>query len=136
MRLKPESRIEGLKHSVGAELLRVHQNYQPLLSKMPPGMIHGLAHITGGGLIDNLPRVLPGNCNAVIDTKSWRVPVIFEFLQRHGKVDRTEMFQVFNMGIGMAVVVAAKNSAKAIALLKAKPIGQIERGRGQTRLLF
>jgi phosphoribosylformylglycinamidine cyclo-ligase len=136
MRLKPESRIEGLKHSFGAELLRVHQNYQPLLSKMPPGMIHGLAHITGGGLIDNLPRVLPANCDAVIDTKSWRVPAIFEFLQRHGKVDRTEMFQVFNMGIGMTAVVSAKNAAKATSLLKAKPIGQIDRGRGRARLMF
>jgi phosphoribosylformylglycinamidine cyclo-ligase len=136
MRLKPESRIEGLKHSLGTELLRVHQNYQPLLAKMPPGMIHGLAHITGGGLIDNLPRVLPENCDAVIDTKRWRVPAIFEFLQRNGKVDRGEMFQVFNMGIGMAVIVAAKNAAKAISLLKAKPIGQIERGRGETRLML
>jgi phosphoribosylformylglycinamidine cyclo-ligase len=87
-------------------------------------------------LIDNLPRVLPKDCDAVIDTQSWRVPVIFEFLQHHGKVDRTEMFQVFNMGIGMAVVVAAKNAAGAISLLKAKPIGRIERGRGQTRLVF
>jgi len=134
--LKPESKIEGLKHSLGAELLRVHQNYQPLLSKMPRGIIHGLAHITGGGLLDNLPRVLPANCDAVIDTNSWRVPAIFEFLQRHGKVDRTEMFQVFNMGIGMAVVVAAKNATRAISLLKAKPIGRIERGQGATRLVF
>jgi len=136
MKLKPESKIKGLRYPLGAELLRVHQNYQPLLSKMPSGMIHGLAHITGGGLIDNLPRVLPKNCDAVVDTKSWRIPVIFEFLQRHGKVERTEMFQVFNMGIGMAVVVAAKNAAKAMSLLKAKAIGHIERGRGETRLMF
>ena len=136
MRLKPKSKIEGLRHSLGTELLRVHQNYQPLLAKMPSGMIHGLAHITGGGLIDNLPRVLPKNCDAVIDTKSWRVPPIFEFLQRHGKVDRMEMFQVFNMGIGMVAIVAEKNAAKAISILKAKRIGQIERGRGQTRLSF
>ena len=136
MRLKPESRIEGLKHSLGVELLRVHQNYQPLLAKMPAGMLHGLAHITGGGLIDNLPRVLPKDCDAVIDTKSWRIPAIFEFLQRHGKVDRREMFQVFNMGIGMVAIVAEKNAAKAMSTLKAKRIGQIERGRGQTRLTF
>lgn len=136
MRLKPESKIAGLKRSLGAEFLRIHQNYQPLLAKAPSGMIHGLAHITGGGLIDNLPRVLPGNCDAAIDTKSWRIPPIFEFLQRHGKVDRTEMFQVFNMGIGMVAIVAEKNAARAIAILKAKRIGQIERGRGQTRLTF
>jgi phosphoribosylformylglycinamidine cyclo-ligase len=136
MRLKPESRVGGLKGSLGAELLRVHQNYQPLLAKARPGMIHGLAHITGGGLIDNLPRVLPGNCDAVIDTKSWRVPAIFELLQRHGKVDRTEMYQVFNMGIGMVAIVAEKNEARAISIWKAKRIGQVERGRGQTRLIF
>ena len=136
MRLKAKSKIEGLRHSLGTELLRVHQNYQPLLAKAPSGMIHGLAHITGGGLIDNLPRVLPKNCDAVIDTKGWRVPAIFELLQRHGKVDRMEMFQVFNMGIGMVAIVAEKNAAKAISILKAKRIGQIERGRGQTRLSF
>jgi phosphoribosylformylglycinamidine cyclo-ligase len=134
MRLKPASKIKGVKHSLGAELLRVHQNYQPRLAKVPSEMLHGLAHITGGGLIDNLPRILPGNCDAVIDTKSWRVPAIFQFLQRHGKVDRTEMYQVFNMGIGMVVIVAEKDVAKTMAILKAKRIGQIERGRGQTRL--
>ena len=70
------------------------------------GMIHGLAHITGGGLIDNLPRVLPKNCDAVIETNSWRVPPIFQLLQQKGKVDRAEMYQVFNMGIGMVAIVA------------------------------
>src|SRR5437773_9900932 len=92
MRLKPKA--------VGKELLRVHKNYQPLLAKAPNGMIKGLAHITGGGLIDNLPRVLPKNCNAVIETKSWRVPRIFRMIQQNGDVDPEEMYQVFNMGIG------------------------------------
>src|SRR5213595_2208921 len=80
MRLKPGSKIPGLKHSLGEELLRVHKNYQPLIAKMPPGLIHGLAHITGGGLVDNLPRILPQSCDALIETKSWRVPPLFEFL--------------------------------------------------------
>jgi phosphoribosylformylglycinamidine cyclo-ligase len=136
MRLKPASKIEGVKHSLGAELLRVHRNYQPLLAKVPPEMIHGLAHITGGGLIDNLPRILPNNCDAVIDTKSWPVPAIFQFLQRHGKVDRGEMYQVFNMGIGMVAIVAEKSAQKAMAILRARRIGRIERGRGKTRLSF
>src|SRR6266513_4863206 len=81
---------------IGKELLRVHKNYQPLLAKAPSGMIKGLAHITGGGLVDNLPRILPKRCDAVIETRSWRVRHIFQFLQRNGDVDRTEMFQVFN----------------------------------------
>jgi phosphoribosylformylglycinamidine cyclo-ligase len=136
MRLTPAAKIPGLKHSLGAELLRVHRNYQPLLAKVPAGVIHGLAHITGGGLIDNVPRVLPKNCDAVIDTKSWRVPAIFEFLQHHGKVDRTEMYQVFNMGVGMVVMVAEKDAAATAKRLKARRIGRIEGGRGKTRLVF
>src|SRR2546421_5671587 len=72
------------------ELLRVHKNYQPLLAKAPDGMIKGLAHITGGGLIDNLPRVLPKHCDAVIETKSWRGPEIFKTIQRNGNVGHAE----------------------------------------------
>ena len=136
LRLKPASKIKGLKHSLGAELLRVHRNYQPLLAKVPSGIIHGLAHITGGGLIDNLPRVLPENCDAVIEGKSWRAPAIFDLLQRHGQVDRLEMYQVFNMGIGMVAIVAQKNADEALSILKAKRIGRIERGQGETRFNF
>jgi phosphoribosylformylglycinamidine cyclo-ligase len=136
LRLKPSSTIPGLTRSLGEELLRVHKNYQPLLAKLRPGTIRGLAHITGGGLIDNLPRVLPDNCDARIETTSWRVPPIFEFLERHGKVDRVEMFQVFNMGIGMVAIVAEKDSAAASRILKAKRIGEIVPGQGKTRLVW
>lgn len=134
--LKPSSTIPGLTRSLGEELLRVHKNYQPLLAKLPSGMIRGLAHITGGGLIDNPPRILPGTCDALIETKSWRVPPIFDFLQRHGKVDRLEMFQVFNMGIGMVAIVSEKDATAARRLLKAKRIGVIAKGTGQTRLVL
>jgi len=136
LRLKPGSRIAGLKHSLGEELLRVHKNYQPLIAKLPPGMIRGLAHITGGGLLDNLPRVLPENCDALIETNSWRVPPIFDFLERNGRIERTEMFQVFNMGIGMVAIVSEKDSAKAGRMLKAKRIGTIVKGKGKTRLVL
>jgi phosphoribosylformylglycinamidine cyclo-ligase len=136
LRLKPGSKIAGLKHSLGEELLRVHKNYQPMIAKLPPGMIHGLAHITGGGLVDNLPRVLPENCDALIETKSWRVPPIFDFLERHGKIDRMEMYQVFNMGIGMVAIVSENDSAKAGRILKAKRIGTIMKGKGTTRLVL
>jgi phosphoribosylformylglycinamidine cyclo-ligase len=134
--LKLTHRLPQLKHSLGQELLRVHRNYQPLLGQLPPGMIHGLAHITGGGLIDNLPRVLPANCDALIETNSWRVPPIFEFIGQQGKVDREEMYQVFNMGIGMAAIVAKNDSEKAVRFLKAKAIGKIVKGSGRTRLTF
>src|ERR1700730_17135478 len=146
MRLKPSSRLPGPPFgrtrpvarstiSVGAELLRIHKNYEPLLTRVPIGMIKGLAHITGGGLIDNLPRILPKNCDAVIETKSWRVPRIFEILQQNGDVDLAEMYQVFNMGIGMVAVVSERDAARVTRILKAKRIGRITRGSGKTRLV-
>jgi len=135
MKLKPSSRLPELKETVGAELLRVHKNYQPLLAKVPKGIIKGLAHITGGGLIDNLPRVLPKNCDAAIETKSWRVPRIFQILRENGEVDLTEMYQVFNMGIGMVAIVAESDASRAMSILKARRIGRIERGTGKTRLV-
>ena len=97
-------------------------------------MIKGLAHITGGGLIDNLPRVLPKNCDAMIDTKSWRVPPIFQVLQQNGNVSRAEMFQVFNMGVGMVAIVSERDAQRAMSILPAKRIGRIERGTGRTLL--
>jgi phosphoribosylformylglycinamidine cyclo-ligase len=136
MRLKPSSRLPGSTSSIGAELFRVHKNYQPLLAKIPSGMIKGLAHITGGGLIDNLPRILPKNCDAVIDAKSWRVPSIFQVLQQNGNVDLSEMYQVFNMGIGMVAVVSERDATKAARMLNAKRIGRVEHGTGKTRLSF
>ena len=136
MRLKLGSKVEGLKHSLGQELLRVHKNYEPALSKIPAAKIKGLAHITGGGLVDNLPRILPNECDAVIDIASWTVPGIFQILQRDEKVNREEMYQVFNMGIGMVAVVAERDAKQIARALKAKTIGRIERGRGITRLSF
>src|SRR5438046_1445857 len=136
MKLKPGSRLPGSNTTVGAELLRVHKNYQQFLAKAPDGMIKGLAHITGGGLIDNLPRVLPKKCDAVIDTKSWRVPSIFKILQQNGRVSSAEMYQVFNMGIGMVAIVAERDAKRARSILHARRIGRIERGKGKTRLLF
>src|SRR5438034_7900631 len=96
MRLKPSSPLPASTITVGEELLRVHKNYQPLLSKVSVGVIKGLAHITGGGLIDNLPRILPSNCDGLIETKSWRVPSIFQILQKNGNVDTQEMYQVLD----------------------------------------
>jgi phosphoribosylformylglycinamidine cyclo-ligase len=147
MKLKPRSRLPESTMTVGDELLRVHKNYQPLLAKVPAGMIKGLAHITGGGLVDNLPRVLPTKCDAVIETKSWPVPRIFKILRQNGRVSSAEMYQVFNMGIGMVVIVPERDVTRAMSLLsasrtdssrgeRAKRIGRIERGTGKTRLVF
>ena len=135
-RLTPGARLPGSTISLGEELLRVHKNYQPLLAKIPNGVIKGLAHITGGGLIDNLPRILPPNCDAFIETKKWRVPHIFQILQQNGNVDRREVYQIFNMGIGMVAIVTERNANRAIDVLRAKRIGRIEDGRGKVRLKF
>jgi phosphoribosylformylglycinamidine cyclo-ligase len=136
MGLTINSHLPGSKITVGEELLRVHKNYQPLLKKVPSGMIKGLAHITGGALIDNLPRILPSNCDAIVETKSWQVPRIFQILQQNGNVDAQEMYQVFNMGIGMAVIVTQQDSERAKSILRSKEIGRIEHGSGKVRLKF
>jgi phosphoribosylformylglycinamidine cyclo-ligase len=136
LRLKPSARLPGLRLSLGEELLRTHQNYQPLLAKVADEKLKGLAHITGGGLIDNLPRILPNDCDAVIDTASWKVPPVFQIMQERGKVDREEMYQVFNMGIGMVAIVSPNDAPAVAKSLRARPIGRIEPGRGQTRLRF
>jgi phosphoribosylformylglycinamidine cyclo-ligase len=134
LRLKPSDRIAGLRLSLGEELLRTHKNYQPLLARVRRGKLKGLAHITGGGLVDNLPRVLPNDCDAVIDRAGWKAPAIFEILQERGQIDRDEMYQVFNMGIGMAAIVSPNDVATVTRQLRAKVIGRIERGHGVVRL--
>ena len=134
MGLKLTGKLDGVKGTLADELLRVHRNYQPALAALPHGVVKGLAHITGGGLVDNLPRVLPKTCEAVIKTDSWKVPAIFQHIERGGKVDHAEMYQVFNMGIGMAVVVAEKDVAKVAKQLKARVIGRIIKGSGIVRL--
>ena len=134
MGLAPGSKLDGVKGVLADELLKVHRNYQPLLARAPAGVIKGLAHITGGGLVDNLPRVLPKNCDAVIDTESWKKPAIFQIIEQAGKVPRSEMFQVFNMGIGMAVIASEKETASLVKSLRAKRIGRIASGTGVVRL--
>ena len=137
MGLTPESRPPQLGGmSLGEELLKVHRPYGPLMEELPDGMLKGAAHITGGGLIDNLPRVLPEGCDAVIETGSWPVPPIFRMMQAGGDVPTEEMYQVFNMGIGMALVLAEEEVEGALKILGqgALRIGRIERGEGRTRL--
>jgi phosphoribosylformylglycinamidine cyclo-ligase len=136
MGLELSDKLPGVAKPVGEELLRVHKNYQPMLASVADGVIKGLAHITGGGLIDNLPRVLPENCDAVFDTNSWTVPALFRAIEKGGNIDREEMYQVFNMGIGMTVVVDPKNAASIAKLTKGRVIGKIEKGTGRVQLKF
>lgn len=136
MGLGLNAKLPGVKGTLADELLRVHRNYQPLLASLPAGVVKGLAHITGGGLVDNLPRVLPKTCDAVIDCSSWKVPAIFEHIGSGGKVDRAEMYQVFNMGIGMTIVVAEKDAAAVLRKTKGTVIGGIVKGSGEVRLVL
>jgi phosphoribosylformylglycinamidine cyclo-ligase len=134
MRLDLLEKVDGVARPLGDELLRVHKNYQPVMATIPPARIKGAAHITGGGVIDNLPRILPTSCDAVIDTSSWTVPPIFRLIQRGGDVSREEMYQVFNMGIGMVLVSSKSNAAELLSRTKGKVIGQITSGSGKVRL--
>ena len=128
MRLNLGQKVEGLPKTLGEELLRIHRNYQPFLAEIPPGRIKGAAHITGGGLVDNLPRILPATCDALIDTSSWKVPAIFRLIQRGGGIAFQEMLEVFNMGIGLVLVVAKRHAAEVIELTAGKIIGQVTPG--------
>ncbi len=91
---------------------------KPLLKLMREISLHGLSHITGGGLVDNIPRVLPEGLEVVLDRKSWPREPVFEWLQREGKVADAEMYRVFNCGIGMTVHVAAADAQRAIGILR------------------
>jgi len=106
-----------------------------LLDAVP---VHALAHITGGGITDNLPRVLPAGCGARIDTDAWPRPPVFDWLRERGDISGTELYRVFNMGIGLAVVLPAESAESALKVLeglelKAWPIGSVESGDGEVR---
>jgi phosphoribosylformylglycinamidine cyclo-ligase len=92
---------------------------KPLLALMETTDVKGMVHITGGGLVENVPRVLQPHLTAVLDAKSWTMPPLFQWLQQHGGVADAEMHRVFNCGIGMAVIVSAANADAAMAQLKA-----------------
>lgn len=105
----PETYVNDLKGKAGEELMKSHKTYWPVLRKLIDGdLVHAMAHITGGGITDNLPRVLPKGCAAVIELGTWPVLPVFNHLQKIGNVAQEEMLRTFNMGIGMVLVVAAK----------------------------
>jgi phosphoribosylformylglycinamidine cyclo-ligase len=135
MGLKTSSRLPELRHSLGEELLRVHNNYQPLLAALPAGMVRAAAHITGGGLIDNLPRVVPKGCQANIRRNSWRIPPIFNIIQKGGSVSPAEMYNVFNMGIGMVLIVPANRAVEAVRRTRGRLIGEIVEGAQNVALV-
>ncbi len=129
-----DSYVNELKGKVGNELLRTHKSYWPAIKRLVDGeCVSAMAHITGGGITENLPRVLPRGVAAVIDMGSWQIPPIFEHLQQLGNVSQEEMFRTFNMGLGMILVVPSKKFKKAQTVLerageKAFTVGRIVKG--------
>ena len=120
MGLAPDDAFPEEQGSVADVLLRVHRSYlRPLTPLLERGLLRGLAHVTGGGLTDNVPRILPEGTAARFDTASWEVPALFRVLQREGGVERAEMFRAFNMGVGMVAVVAAGDADGVVGELNA-----------------
>ena len=115
----PDHYVNELKDKTGAALMRTHRSYLAILKKLiGAGIVCGMAHITGGGITENLPRILPRGTAAVVDLANWTVPPLFEHLQQLGNVTQDEMMRTFNMGIGMIVVVPAEQVKKAKAVLQ------------------
>tara|TARA_B100000749_G_scaffold19764_1_gene14633 strand:- start:1628 stop:2671 length:1044 start_codon:yes stop_codon:yes gene_type:complete len=133
--------IPEFEESVGLTLLTPHTNYtNHILTILDNGIdIHGLAHITGGGIIENIPRVLPGDCGVEIRKGSWPVLPVFNIMQSIGNVDHEEMYRTFNMGIGMVVIVDAtgitkiKNSLKNLS--EVYRIGSVIQGKRRIRII-
>jgi len=166
MGLKPTSRLPELRNTIGGELLKVHVSYGPLVQKLLrkfnvgqasrlPGkpsklssrdrrdacpIIKGLAHITGGGFVDNIPRVLPKGCDVIIRKGTWDMPPIFKLIQAKGGVPEAELYQVFNMGVGMVIIASADKADEALRCIRAQKqqawlVGQVAKGRGIVRVV-
>lgn len=131
---KIDTRVPELRTTVGKELLKVHRSYLPALRALAEtGLLLGAAHVTGGGITGNTPRMLPKRFEAHIRLGSWRVSPVFKLLQRLGGIAEDEMLRTFNMGLGMIVCVPRQEAGRALALLrelKEKPaiVGSVERG--------
>jgi len=151
-----DQKLPGLRGTLGHELMKVHVSYSPviqsLLARFQPYKVSGknlplrqrpiraFAHITGGGFIDNLPRILPKNLDAIVQKGSWPIPPLFRLLAEHGKLVDDEAYQVFNMGIGMVAVVSPEIVSDVLNVLKSERIpawtlGEITAGTGQCQVL-
>ena len=167
LKLKPRSRVPELKNTIGAELLKVHVSYGPLVQRLlkqfnrrdelhesqtskfqksgaritrpSENMVKAFAHITGGGFVDNIPRVLPKNCDVVIRKGSWDMLPIFKMIEAKSGVPDAELYQVFNMGIGMVSIVSADKADAVLKFIRAQKhkawlIGEVVKGCGEARV--
>jgi len=164
LKLKPDSRVPGLKGTIGEELLKEHISYGPLVqrllakfnvgqaSRLSPSKkgkvrdrrdvcptVKAFAHITGGGFVDNIPRVLPKNLDVVIHKGSWDMLPIFQIIEQKSCVPDEELYQVFNMGIGMVAIVSANKAEAVLKFISAHKhnawlIGKVVEGHGKARV--
>ena len=115
----PETQVPDLSELLGEALLRPTTIYVKLVKALlGKSRLHGLAHITGGGITGNVPRILPEHCRAVIDRKSWELPSVFNVIQQAGNIDQEEMFKVFNMGVGLIVVAPSDEATKILETIQ------------------
>ena len=144
---KPSSKVPGLKKSIGEELLAEHISYGPLVQKLlkkfnlvgKPNSVKAFAHITGGGFVDNIPRVLPKSLDVVIKKGSWDMLPIFKIIEQKSGVPDDELYQVFNMGIGMVGIVSAAKADAVLKFIKSQKhnawiIGAVVKGKGEARV--
>lgn len=145
--LKPSTRLADLGGKVGDALMAVHLSYNKVVQRLlkrfnpsgKPAAIQALAHITGGGFQDNIPRNLPGGLDVKIEQGSWEIPPLFRYLQSAGKIKEAEMFHVFNMGIGMTMTVRANKADDILKAIRrtehqAWVIGEVIKGSGKVQM--
>jgi phosphoribosylformylglycinamidine cyclo-ligase len=134
-RLKPDAYVAEVRNKIGAELLKPHRCYWPMLRNiLARGWLSAMAHITGGGITGNLPRVLPRNAQATVELGSWPVLPIFRYLARLGKIEEFELLKTFNLGLGMILIVPPKRVRKIEAELRRRRekfyvVGRVEPGK-------
>ncbi|MEM9400470.1 MAG: phosphoribosylformylglycinamidine cyclo-ligase [Verrucomicrobiota bacterium] len=136
LRMTLDERVPGSRKTLGEELLSVHVNYQPMLKELANKVkLKGLSHITGGGFIDNIPRILPTGCGVEIQVGTWPVLPIFKILQGSNMIDHDEIYQVFNMGIGMIAIVSPKDADRMLEYTEAYRIGEVVSGKQTVKML-
>ena len=129
--LAADAVVDELGCTIGDELLRVHRSYLPVIRPLlDAGLVKGLAHITGGGITENLPRILPPGTSARIDTSAWTPNAVFRYLQRVGNVPDDDMYRTFNMGIGMIVACAADDAERVTRMLQSAGETRVHRVGG------
>ncbi len=140
-KLRVDQFVPSLNTTLGDELLRVHKSYfRPVQAILEEFDVHSMAHITGGGFYDNIPRALPADCQAVVERRTWTPPAIFQLIQELGNVADKEMYRTFNMGIGFVLIVAKEQESAVLARLHdmgeaACYIGEVRKGSREVQII-